>query len=182
LAELPQYLDRLAPVHISNTDELKCIEQWDSPQTFFYCDPPYPGSNQGHYSGYSVSDFERLIDTLNQCQGSFMLSCYEVPGVTIPDDWEKFEFTAMCSASGAGKVGADRSRKATSAELGNRVRTEVVYRRFNRVPVREEIQKLYDSGAYNCFAFPTGDPAPVKEAPSPTTTAPALAHQQLALF
>jgi len=151
IIKLPDYLDRMSSAYISCQDALKVIKQWDSPQSFFYCDPPYTETNCGAYSGYSIADFQNLIDALDSCQGSFLLSCYDVESVTIPHDWERFTFESYCSSSGKGKVGADRSRKATAAELGNHKRTEVVYRRFNRVPVREEIQKLYDSGKFDCF-------------------------------
>ena len=151
---LQPYVDRMSSAYISCQDALKVIKQWDSPQSFFYCDPPYPETNCGNYKGYTIEDFQNLIDALDSCQGSFLLSCYDVESVTIPHDWERFTFETHCSSSGKGKVGADRSRKATSAELGNRKRTEVVYRRFNRVPVRPEIQKLYDSGKFDCFASP----------------------------
>lgn len=152
VSQLPQYIDRMKSVVVSCQDAIKCIKQWDSPQTFFYCDPPYPGTNCGDYGGYTVEDLRRLAETLDQCQGSFLLSNYDQPDIKFPRNWERFEFRSHCTASGKGKSGPDRSRKATAEELGNRKRVEVVWRRFNRVPVRPEIQKLYDSGAFDCFA------------------------------
>jgi DNA adenine methylase len=152
IKQLPNYLDRMASVYISCDDALKIIQQWDSPQTFFYCDPPYPGTDCGSYKGYTLEHFQALVNTLDACQGSFLLSNYEQPEATIPADWERFEFEA--TASSRGRVGYDRSKKADESNQ-NRKRTEVVWRRFNKVPVREEIQKLYDSGAYDCFAKPT---------------------------
>jgi DNA adenine methylase len=151
VARLPEYLERMSSVHIACDDALKVIRQWDSPQTFFYCDPPYPGTDCGHYDGYTVKDFQALVDTLSECQGSFILSNYEQPEAQIPDDWERFEFHA--TASSRGRVGYDRSKKADESGQ-NRKRTEVVWRRFNRVQVREEIAKLYASGAFDCFASP----------------------------
>jgi DNA adenine methylase len=142
-------LERLRSVHICQADALECIKQWDSPQTFFYCDPPYPGTDQGHYDGYTREDFAALIAALDTCQGSFMLSCYEVPGLVTPDDWQVTRFRARMTAKGAGRIKADRSL-AAEKDIGAE-RTEVVYTRANRVPVRPEIAKLYASGAYDCF-------------------------------
>jgi hypothetical protein len=88
------------------------------------------------------------VSTLDNCQGSFLLSNYD-QGIEMPADWERFEFGA--NSSSHGRVGHDRSQKADESGK-NRKRTEVVWRRFNRVPVREEIQKLYNSGAFDCFA------------------------------
>lgn len=151
VSRLPEYLIRMASVGITCQDALKVIEQLDSPQTFFYCDPPYVGTDAGHYKGYSIKDFQSLIDALDKCQGSFILSNYDQSEAKIPDDWERFEFHATNHSRG--RVGYDRSKKADESHQ-NRKRTEVVWRRFNRVQVRPEIQALYDSGAFDCFASP----------------------------
>jgi len=150
VSRLTDYLERMSSVYIEQDDALKVIERWDSPQTFFYCDPPYPGANQGHYSGYSHEDFNRLINTLHNCQGSFLLSCY---GFENSHRWREFKFEAHCTASGQGMAGKgrDKSRAATSAEQGNRKRVEHVYFRTNSKPVRSEIQALFDSGKFDCF-------------------------------
>lgn len=151
ICQLNEYRDRLKSVNITCQDALKVIKKWDSPQTFFYCDPPYPDTDQGHYSGYSQSDFDSLIDTLNGCEGSAIVSCYDQQ---IPAEWKRVEFSTFCSASAKGKTtNANRSRKATDKELGNRKRTEVILIKQASQP-RPEIQKLYDSGKFDCF---TGD-------------------------
>lgn len=149
VSRLPEYIERMSSVGVTCQDALMVIGQLDSPQTFFYCDPPYPDAEQGHYGGYSIADFQALVDALDKCQGSFILSNYEQPEARIPDDWERFEFDAV--ASGRCRVGYDRSKKADESHQ-NRKRTEVVWRRFNRVPVRPEIKALYTSGAFDCFA------------------------------
>jgi DNA adenine methylase len=146
---LPEYIDRMRSVHISCQDALTCIRQWDSPQTFFYCDPPYPCTYQGYYAGYTESDFTALLDTLRGIKGSALVSCYD-HGFDIPEGWGRFEFDSYVTSSRKGKVGTDRSRKATSEELGNRKRTEVVLFKPASEP-RLEIQKLYDSGKYDCY-------------------------------
>lgn len=148
---LPEYLDRMQSVQIANTDALTCIQQFDSPQTFFYCDPPYPGAYQGHYKGYTTKDFEALVEALNNIQGSFLLSCYDV-GIEVPDHWERFDFSTTCHAKG--RDGYDRTKKMDETKQ-NRKRTEVVYRHISQIPVRKEIQALYDSGKFDCF---TGNP------------------------
>lgn len=155
LSRLPQYLDRMAAVHIENDDALAVIKRWDSPQTCFYCDPPYPNTDQGDYKGYTAADYTALVETLDNCSGSFLLSNYD-QDITIPDDWERFEFEAHCAASGKGMVGAGRDKGKAATKLGDRKRTEVVFRRFNKDQVRPEIEALYASGNYDCFALPIG--------------------------
>lgn len=143
-SRLHEYVNRVAEVNFSCTDALKCIDQFDSPQTFFYVDPPYPGTNQGHYAGYRQSDFNLLVDKLKDIQGSFILSCY---GDKRCDAlFEKFSFDITTTArarTGGNKI--DKIVHDTSAK-----RTEVLYRKFSVIP-RPEIIKLYQSGKYDCF-------------------------------
>lgn len=67
---------RLEHVQVEHLDALKIIENRDGDDVFFYLDPPYPNSNQGHYSGFSQHDFEQLLTNLSQLKGKFLLSSY----------------------------------------------------------------------------------------------------------
>lgn len=67
---------RLQYVQISCRDALQVIRDRDSVDTFFYLDPPYPGTNQGHYAGYSWEDLESLLTILQSVKGKFALSNY----------------------------------------------------------------------------------------------------------
>ena len=65
---------RLKDVQISKKDALEVIQKRDTPKTFFYLDPPYPGANQAHYYGYSMKQFVELLTNLSTLQGKFILS------------------------------------------------------------------------------------------------------------
>lgn len=67
---------RLKFVQISSHDALSVIRQRDGVDTFFYLDPPYPGCDQKHYSGYTMDDFEQLLIVLGSIKGRFILSNY----------------------------------------------------------------------------------------------------------
>jgi DNA adenine methylase len=122
---LPAALDRLSKVAISCGDALACIKRWDSPQTLFYLDPPYPSTNQGHYDGYTMADYQALCDTLDTIQGSYILSNY--PSDVKPQSADRVvEVETMCSANGKGKVNANKSKQSTAAKLGDRRRTETL--------------------------------------------------------
>ena len=125
---LPEIFARLREVHISSEDAIDCIQRWDSPHTLFYCDPPYPGAEQGHYSGYSSDDWKRLCDCLDSIQGSYILSNYQQP-VEPQSAQRKIEIEAIASSSGAGKVGRRNKRHEmpTADELGDRRRTEILW-------------------------------------------------------
>jgi len=68
--------DRLQTVQISCRDAIKVIRERDTPETIFYIDPPYPGSYQGHYTGYTHADLYELLQTLSVIKGKFILSNY----------------------------------------------------------------------------------------------------------
>lgn len=144
-------LQRLDSVTIENLDAIDVIKTWDSPQTLFYCDPPYVGTDQGHYTGYTLEDFDNLTNTLDNIQGSFLLSHYETHETKVPDNWERFYKNTTCSAKG--RVGYDRSKKQDESDQ-NRQRTEVLYRKLASIEPREEILKLYTSGNFDCFPAP----------------------------
>lgn len=82
------YKDRLKKVTIENNDVFKVIKAYDSPDAFFYLDPPYVSANQGHYSGYTADDFKKLLDACSQLQGKFLLSSY--PETQLFEYIEKF--------------------------------------------------------------------------------------------
>lgn len=72
----PDLSTRLATTQIECNDALKVIKRADTPDSFFYVDPPYIGSHQGHYQGYSESDYKKLLDALSSIKGKFLLSSY----------------------------------------------------------------------------------------------------------
>ncbi|GAB2798736.1 DNA adenine methylase [Rhabdobacter roseus] len=70
------FQDRLRRVTIECYDVLKVIRAYDAPDAFFYLDPPYVTSNQGHYGGYTMDDFRALLDACATMQGTSLLSSY----------------------------------------------------------------------------------------------------------
>lgn len=70
------YRDRLSEVQISCRDAIRVIGDRDQKDAFFYLDPPYPNSDQGHYKGYVEDDLEELLSVLERIHGKFILSNY----------------------------------------------------------------------------------------------------------
>ena len=68
--------ERLQHVQISCRDALQVIRDRDSTDTFFYLDPPYPGSVQQHYAGYTHKMLYDLCQLLSTIKGKFILSQY----------------------------------------------------------------------------------------------------------
>ena len=134
LQSLPEVAERLRCVYLECGDAIKTITTWDSPFTCFYCDPPYPGTDQGHYKGYTVADFQRLVDTLDQCQGSFVLSNFDQPEANIPAHWERIEIARTSSA-------------ARNANKANGKRTEILWRRQAQPKTQEAKDALANAAA-----------------------------------
>lgn len=71
---------RLLRVQIENDEALKVIKRYDSSNTLFYCDPPYPHGSRGDANAYQyeMSDQEHieLAQRLNQVSGKVALSGY----------------------------------------------------------------------------------------------------------
>lgn len=67
---------RLQHVNIECADAIYIIKSRDTPESFFYCDPPYFNSDCGHYDGYSIEDFAMLLKALSEIEGKFLLSSY----------------------------------------------------------------------------------------------------------
>jgi len=70
------YALRLQQVQIECCDALRIIKSRDTPETFFYIDPPYVGSDQGHYDGYTQMDFDAFLTLLEGIHGKFLLSSF----------------------------------------------------------------------------------------------------------
>jgi DNA adenine methylase len=70
------YAIRLQQVQIECYDALRIIQSRDTPETFFYLDPPYVGYDQGHYDGSTQEDFDALLRLLETVRGKFILSSF----------------------------------------------------------------------------------------------------------
>lgn len=67
---------RLEDTQIESHDAYQVITSRDTEDAFHYVDPPYINSNQGHYDGYTEGDYQKLLNTLSNIKGKFLLSSY----------------------------------------------------------------------------------------------------------
>jgi len=93
---------------VENLDFEDVIKKYDSPKSYFYCDPPYYIVGEGNY--YSNHDFgrndhERLANTLKNIQGKFSLSYYDFPILSewFPKDQYRWESKLFAKAAAAKK-------------------------------------------------------------------------------
>jgi DNA adenine methylase len=77
---LPEIAERLLRVQIENRPAGDVIHLYDSPQTLFYCDPPYLHEVRGDRKayGYEMQDAEHaeVARLLERCQGKAAVSGY----------------------------------------------------------------------------------------------------------
>jgi len=104
---------RLQNTQIECCDALRIIRSRDTPDSFFYCDPPYVGAYQGHYDGYGQGDFDNLLAELEQLQGKFLLSSYRNPKLkelAEKHGWETIEIKMSLSMSRLPDGGGKRQK------------------------------------------------------------------------
>ena len=77
-----QLCERLKKVTIEGEDGLRVITRYDSEDTFHFVDPPYVGSDCGHYEGYfNEENFQQLLEILSKVKGKFMLTMFPHPSI-----------------------------------------------------------------------------------------------------
>lgn len=108
---------RLSNVQIEHTNACKVLELYNTDDAFHYIDPPYINSNQGHYGGYTEADFEKLLDTLSNIKGKFLLSSYPskiLDAYIQKNGWYTKQFSKPLTAK---KAIAGKSRDSKKIEV-----------------------------------------------------------------
>lgn len=80
IEDLPLIAQRLLRVQIENRPAIEVIKRYDTPETLFYCDPPYPHECRGdsHAYRYEMTDemHEELAGILHSVEGKVAISSY----------------------------------------------------------------------------------------------------------
>ncbi len=90
----------------------------DFKKAFFYCDPPYINTHQGHYKGYTEADYTRLLDALTKIKGKFLLSSY--PNPLLKQYAKKYKWNLR-----------SLTKKIAVTKLTDKVKTEVMAFNYN---------------------------------------------------
>lgn len=104
-AQLPEIHKRLLRVQIENYPFERVIKTYDTPDTLFYCDPPYVHSTRKDKRyAHEMSDeqHEQLIDMLLGIKGHAVVSGYpnEIYDKLTQNDWVYQTFNTACHAAG----------------------------------------------------------------------------------
>ncbi|MBI4929282.1 MAG: DNA adenine methylase [Bacteroidetes bacterium] len=107
------YADRLKKVQIECNDAIRVIKLRDFNKAFFYCDPPYINTHQGHYKGYMEADYIRLLNALTKIKGKFLLSSY--PNAILKKYIKKYKWNVYSV-----------TKKIAVTKLTDKIKTEVM--------------------------------------------------------
>jgi len=102
-AVLPAVVERFRRVQIENLPWQEIIRRYDTPETLFYCDPPYMPSTRNSHGEYAyemtVEEHQELAEALHSVKGHVVLSGYASPEY---DEWyrgwKRVEFDATLFA------------------------------------------------------------------------------------
>lgn len=105
---LPEFHARLRRVEIRCQPAVDFIRELDSPDTCFYCDPPYLAetrSSTGEYGEHEMTpkQHEELLGCLLAIEGKFLLSGYRnelYDSWAKTNDWRRVDFEIPNQASG----------------------------------------------------------------------------------
>lgn len=94
--QLPEIAERLLRVQIENRPALDIINLYDSEETLFYCDPPYPHQSRGDSKAYAYEltddEHRELSVKLNSVGGMVALSGYRCSLMDeLYGDWERID-------------------------------------------------------------------------------------------
>ena len=97
--DLSLIAQRLLRVQIENAPAHEVIKRYDSVETLFYCDPPYPHDTRGDSKAYAHEmtndDHRALAEVLHQVQGKVALSSYHCALMDeLYSDWNRIEAPA----------------------------------------------------------------------------------------
>lgn len=81
--------ERLKKTKIHARDALSLIDRYDSPDTLFYLDPPYPdrGFIGSTFGKYTEEDLSKLVNKLKGIKGKFVLSLGTEHLKLLPSNW-----------------------------------------------------------------------------------------------
>lgn len=69
--------ERLERTTIECDDAMRVLKRHDTPEAFHFIDPPYVGSNMGHYTGmFNDGNLKQLLEICETLKGKFMLTMY----------------------------------------------------------------------------------------------------------
>jgi DNA adenine methylase len=90
--------DRLDGVVVEHLSYERCLELYDSPDTFFFVDSPYLNSPTGAYDGFNEQDVRNLHKRVSKLKGKWIVTIDDSP--LARDLFQDCKLTALVTKSG----------------------------------------------------------------------------------
>lgn len=138
IARLPKVQARLRGVAVNSVDALKMIDKFDSKNTLFYLDPPYPGTSRigGDAPEFTMEDVDKLVNRLRHIKGKFILSLDKVSARALPH-WMNIKRVVTKERTGEGGFRPRTEVLATNYKI-TKPRRAVKSKRRARYRAREK--------------------------------------------
>ena len=126
---LPEVHARLMMVQVENADFRVILDRYDTPDTLFYCDPPYvPDTRKAKKYDHEMTEADHidLVDLLLNIKGKCVLSGYPSPVYDRLTEagWIRKEFNTACHAAGKTR---NSNLQGAGSVMKHQPRTEVVW-------------------------------------------------------
>lgn len=140
-----KWLDRLKDAQIDNQDAVKVMDNFDSSETVFYCDPPYLQATRKTKNDYAheMTDEQHIcfLQACKSAQGAVVISGYDNELYRGElDGWELRTFDITCTAAGRTRL-SDLKGKGAGKEKQPRV--ECVWRNKRALELSGAVKTLF---------------------------------------
>jgi DNA adenine methylase len=78
-ARILEVQKRLERVIVEKLDWRKCLKTYDSDETLFFCDPPYPGGKIRSYASWMQKDIQEFAEAIQKVQADWIVTVNDSP-------------------------------------------------------------------------------------------------------
>lgn len=103
---MPDVVERLREVEVTNQDVIECLNRWDGKKTIFYLDPPYEKNTRREKKAYgkfelSEDKHREIVEKLLMLEGQAIVSGYnnDIYNNLLQYGWKKEEFNLKTSTT-----------------------------------------------------------------------------------
>lgn len=112
---LPDVVEKLREIEVTNQDVFDCLERWDDTKTIFYLDPPYETNTRKSKKTYGnfelcKEEHEKIFEKLLQIKGQAVVSGYdsEIYNKLVDYGWQKEDIYLRTSTTIEGENNGER--------------------------------------------------------------------------
>lgn len=109
--DIRRAFERIKRVYIEHLDCLEVIKRYDSPDTLFFCDPPYVATHGYGGDGFGDGDQRRLAESLQGIEGRFLLTNSDHPLIRELYEGCFFQEVDVFYSAGTSKVEGAREKE-----------------------------------------------------------------------